>query len=152
MAKKPQQETFVTYVIEFDASESDYSFGLKHDKHSTIPYSEYFHPQLSGKIIQPDIKSISRATITLLGDRHLEEIISERKKTNQEPGCIGSIESRSSELHGIIALPFNPVAMIMHGVASDQIKFVTIHAPKLKYRRALVRSIGFVKTFDPEMY
>jgi len=152
MAKKRQPQTQETYIVELENSECDYSIGLNLMKNKLGAYSEYCHPKISGKIIRPDLKSIPTAKITLIANRHMDEELSERNTFRHEPVAVGHLETRSGELQGSMSIPFSAIGMIMQGIATGQIRYVTMHGSKLRYRQTLITSIGFIKDYDPVMY
>lgn len=152
MARKSQVSIHETYVVKLEGAECDYSFGLNPIKKTLDAYSEYCHPKIAGKIIRPEIKSISKAKITLIGDRRLDEELSERKSFRHEPMAVGHLETRSGYLQGSLSVPFSAMSIILHGVATEQVSYVVMHGFKLKYRQTLITTIGFIKNYEEEMY
>lgn len=152
MAKRHVQETHETYVIEIVEVEQSYMFGLNPDKKSYQNYWEFTHPVLTGKLLKPDIKKITKTTVTLMGDRRLDEELSQRTNPDYEAKAIGSIETRGEELMANISLPLSVIGMILQSLASGQLRVIGMRGAKLKYRRALITSIDFMRRYDPEMY
>lgn len=88
----------------------------------------------------------------MIGDRQLDEELSERKSFRHEPVAVGHLETRSGELQGSLSIPFSVIGIILQGIATGQIRYVVMYGFKLRYRQALITSIGFIKNYEAEMY
>lgn len=139
-----------TYLLEVDDVEYEYSLYLNHDPQSARPYVEYCHPKIYGKLLQPTIKQISRGIITLMPDRDMDALLLRDARCPYEPRAIGHLETRSGELNGFISLPFSALLLLLPALKSGDIREILMSGDKLKYRKALVKSISFSRHFDPE--
>lgn len=152
MKRKQPTEIHETYVIKVDNIQAHYSFGLNPIKDSPEPYWEHSHPTLSGNILRPDLKDVEHATILLMADRIYDEVLSGRKSPAYEPRAVGHLETRDGELRGTISIPFSMIGMVMQSFDAQLYKYIVLRGYKLRYRRALVRSIDLTTTFDPDDY
>lgn len=150
MPRKRKIDQSETYWIEVDDVEYYYSLHLHHDSESMQPYMEYCHPKVFGKLLQPSIKQISRAIITLMGDRDMDTLLLPDAKSRYKPRAIGHMETRSGELSGFVSLPFSALIFLLPALKSGSIREIMMSGDKLRYRHALVKSVSFSRHFDPD--
>ena len=59
-------------------------------------------------------------------------------------------QTRSDELNGFISLPFSALLLLLPALKSGGIREILMSGDKLRYRKALLKSVSFSQHFDPE--
>ena len=140
--KKPQNES---YAIEVEDWEVDYRFGLNTAPKDLIPgvYWEWSKLILTGKILSPIVKTASKTRIELADEPVLDDHW-KPTPTVTSAKAVGWMEIPRGDdtLVFYCSIPSRSFKYISLSVSSGKIKYASIFATKLKWRKGIVSSIS----------
>jgi hypothetical protein len=84
--RKPRQEP-VNYIMQIEAWDWSFSFGVEWGKHFSDPYADYRHLILKGRLLHPRTIKADKAEVTFLPKAHLNE----DRRQQHKPTSVGPL-------------------------------------------------------------
>lgn len=151
--RKRKEPEDITYEIEVNDWKTYYHFGLNKRPTDNFPevYWEFSNIILSGGIISPDLKIISKANIRINESPELNDHW-KNKMLERQPLGIGYIKFEKDddilEFNCWVSSPsFNNITVT---VAHGKVKYVSIFGTKLKWKKGTIFNITLSTDKDEE--
>jgi hypothetical protein len=125
------------------------------DKDGSIsggPFWEHCSLELQGEFLGPKKLEGREVTITLLGNRTLDEEIARPDSINYEPLGVGGLTARGKGATYIGSLPHQSFGLVLTMLQSGKIKHVILSGNALRYGHASIKGLTLTSEFDPDDY
>jgi hypothetical protein len=144
--KKQHKPEFEFYT--FEIRDWSWSFHFSVDKRTWAegPYYDMRPISIVGSIIEPEAFTDLEADVTVM-PRAIEEDADSRDVV---PSSIGYIEKYPEHLRAYVTIPGDALPSMLAALSAGAVRFVTLVATRMRYRKALVTSFGLVKEIDDE--
>jgi hypothetical protein len=132
--KKRAVETYESYPVRIIDWNVDYSLRL--DKDGSLsggPFWEHCSLEVKGEFLGPKKLEGREVTITLLGNRSLDEEIARPDSINYEPLGVGGLTARGKEATYIGSLPHQSFGLVLKMLKAGKIKYVVLNGNALRY-------------------
>jgi len=151
--KKRTVETYESYPVRIIDWKVDYSLRL--DKDGSIsggPFWEHCSLELQGEFLGPKKLEGREVTITLLGNRTLDEEIAKPDSINYEPLGVGGLTARGKEAAYIGSLPHQSFGLVLTMLQAGKIKYAILNGNALRNGHASIKGLTLTGEFDPDDY
>ena len=141
------------YPVRIIDWEVDYSLRL--DKDGSIsggPFWEHCSLELQGEFLGPKKLEGREVTITLLGNRTLDEEIAKPDSINYEPLGVGGLTARGKEAAYIGSLPHQSFGLVLTMLQAGKIKYAILNGNALRNGHASIKGLTLTGEFDPDDY
>lgn len=132
--RKPRQEP-VDYVVQIEAWDWSFSFGVNWSKHFDDPYMDFRHLQLTGRLFHPKTIKAEKAEVTLMPDARLNEA---RRQQNKPTG-VGSLNLHQGTLSALLSMPQDALDSVLQMLVADRFKYIIMIGDPLRYRQGMVK-------------
>jgi hypothetical protein len=144
--KRRQRERTVYYVVQIEAWDWSYSFGLDKTRYRDEPYMEFRHLEIKGKLLRPHRVKADSVEITLLPDVTLKK----ENRGRDEPRSVGSIHLDRGLLQALLPIPADVLDPVLQMLIAGRTQYVVIDSAPMHYRQALVKHYRIDSVYDPE--
>jgi hypothetical protein len=150
---KRKAEEYRSYVFEITDWELSYSFSVNwNEKLIEGPYFESMSLEIEGCILLPEKHASKGMSATFLGDRRIPPDSRNPELSNWKPRCVGMITLRGETREFLGSLPFDSLPILSSLLDTKRIKYVDLYGKAPSYGSAEIRSIHFLKKYEPEEY
>jgi hypothetical protein len=140
-----------SYIVEITDWELAYSFSVNwNEKLIEGPYFETLNLEAKGLIQEPKKYASKELQLTFLGDRRKPPDPLDPELGNWKPRCVGTITLRGETREFLGSLPFDSVPIVGGLLETGRIKFLDLYGKTPSRGHADIRSIHFLRKYDPE--
>lgn len=143
--RKPHQEP-VDYVVQIEAWDWSFSFGVNWSKHFTDPYMDFRHLQLTGRLLHPKKIKTEKAEVTLMPDARLNEA---RRQQNKPTG-VGSLNLSSGTLTALLSMPQDALDSVLQMLMAGRFKYFIMTGDQLRYRQGHAQYYRFDRELNED--
>lgn len=111
-----------------------------------VPYSDYRHLQLRGKILRPSKIKADTVELVFLPDRRLNEGERERDR----PIGLGSLKLHRGHLQGIFPMPSDVMPLLLTMLTAEKLRYVVMNGAKMRYGHARIQSFRMEMSIDED--
>lgn len=133
--RAPRQEP-IYYVVQIEAWDWSFSFGINRSKLFDDPYMDYRHLQLTGRLLRPKKIKADKADITILPNIYLNE----DRRQQQKPTAVGSLNLDKGTLTGLLSMPQDALDAVVQMLVAGRVKYIIMTGDPLRYRQGKVQS------------
>ena len=133
--RKPRQEP-VYYIVQIEAWDWSFSFGVNWSKHFSDPYMDFRHLLFTGRLLHPKAIKAEKAEITLMPDVRLNE----DHRQQHKPMHVGSLNLHQGTLTALLSMPQDALDTVMQMLTTDRFKYFIMTGDPLRYRQGIVKS------------
>lgn len=140
---------FWSYVVRVSHSRPSYSFSINGVPRNEGPYWEYAGLEIVGECLAPASLATLPVMLTLFGSREDALALSE-PSSNREPLGVGTLRQQQGQLQYFGSVPFDAFWGLAGLLATGTIGYVSLHGERLRYRKAMIRSLDLTQDLDPD--
>ena len=141
--KKPEVPALLSYVLEIEDWNWDYSFGVDELKHEG-PYREFRHLSLFGRLLQPEALYIEHSEFTFMPNPGHDFC----HRESHQPKTVGHIHLYQKTLRATAWMPQDALPPVLTMLAAKQLRYANLTGEKLRYRKAPILSYRLQRRWD----
>jgi hypothetical protein len=132
------------YLVQIASWDWEFSFGLAASAYIDGPYADHRQLRIQGQLLLPTNLSANSVELTLMP--HI--CVAKDRKRENPPTAVASLQLYNSRLLGLISMPNDALSPVLQMLIAGRFRFVSLHGPRLRYRRALVHSYRLHATLE----
>ncbi len=140
-----------SYYAEIETWELRYSFaGAEGRPHCDTVFGEYAVIEIRGRFLSPAKLAGKDVQIHISGDRQYDVMMNHPEKFDQKAKGVAFLEVWGERRELLGTYPWSALWGLVPAIQSGVVKIVSMYGEPLNRGRALIRSLAFFQSVDPE--
>lgn len=142
--KRAAHTETASYVLEIATWNWSLSFGVDATRDRSDPYSDCWHLEIEGRLLQSRAPPTETARCTLLPDVRLNE----GNRASHDPKVVGSVNLRRGAFDALLSMPADAIPATLIVLSAGRMRYVVMDAERLRYGRSMIRHFRIDSVFD----